>query len=45
MCPASFASAAPIAAGATSMGGILAMYIGRSRNFFNATGLSLFHKR
>jgi hypothetical protein len=44
MCPACIASAAVMAAGAGSTGGILAVYIGKFRNFFSANGLSLFHK-
>jgi len=44
MCPACIASAAVIAAGAGSTGGILAVSIGKFRNFFRASGLGLFQK-
>jgi hypothetical protein len=44
MCPACIASAAVMAAGAGSTGGILAVYIGKLRNFFRASGLGLFQK-
>jgi hypothetical protein len=44
MCPICIASAAVMAAGAGSTGGILAVYIGRFRRFFRASGLGLFQK-
>jgi hypothetical protein len=44
MCPACIASAAVMAAGAGSTGGILAAYIGKFRKLFSANGLSLFQK-
>jgi hypothetical protein len=44
MCPACIASAAVMAAGAGSTGGILALCIGKFRNFFRANGLGLFQK-
>ena len=44
MCPACIASAAAMAAGAGSRGGILAMCIGKFRKFFRANGLGLFQK-
>jgi hypothetical protein len=48
MCPACVASAAVMAAGAGSTGGILAVCIGQirklSRKFFKANGLGLFQK-
>jgi hypothetical protein len=44
MCPACIASAAVMAAGAGSTGGILALCIEKFRSFFKANGLSLFHK-
>jgi hypothetical protein len=43
MCPVCIASAAVMAAGAGSTGGILAVYIGKFRRFFR-DGLGLFHK-
>jgi hypothetical protein len=42
MCPVCIASAAAIAAGAGSTGGILAVCIGKFRNFFRANRLGLF---
>jgi hypothetical protein len=42
--PGSIASAAMMAAGAGSTGGILAVYIGKLKKFFKANGLGLFHK-
>ena len=45
MCPACIASTAVIVAGAGSTGGILAVCIGKFRNFFRANHLSLFQKR
>jgi hypothetical protein len=44
MCPACIASAAVIAAGAASTGGILAVCIGQFRKFFRANGLGPFQK-
>ena len=44
MCPACIASAAAMAAGAGSTGGILAVCIGKFRKFFKANGVGPFHK-
>jgi hypothetical protein len=44
MCPACIASAAMMAAGAGSTGGILAVCIGKFRRVFRANGLGLFKK-
>lgn len=44
MCPVCIASAAVVAAGAGSTGGILAVCIGKFRRFFDANGLGLFQK-
>jgi hypothetical protein len=44
MCPACIASAAVMAAGAGFAGGILAVCVGKFRNFFGANGLGLFQK-
>jgi hypothetical protein len=44
MCPVCIASAAVMAAGAGSTGGILAVCIGRFRKFFRANGSALFQK-
>jgi hypothetical protein len=44
MCPACIASAAVMAAGAGSTGGILAACIGKLRKVFGANGLGLFQK-
>ena len=44
MCPACVASAAVIVAGAGSTGGILVLCIGKFRNFFRVSSLSLFQK-
>jgi hypothetical protein len=44
MCPACIASAAVMVAGAGSTGGILALCIGKFRNFFRASSLGLFQK-
>jgi len=44
MCPVCIASAAMMAAGAGSTGGILAVYIGKFKKLFRASGLGLFHK-
>jgi hypothetical protein len=44
MCPVCIASAAAMAAGAGSTGGILAVYIEKFRRVFRASGLGLFRK-
>jgi hypothetical protein len=44
MCPACIESTAIIVAGAGSTGGILALFLGRFRKLFRATGLGLFNK-
>jgi hypothetical protein len=44
MCPVCIASAAVMAAGAGSTGGILAVCIGKFRTFLRAHGLGLFQK-
>src|ERR1700676_3736591 len=44
MCPACIASAALMAAGAGSTGGILAVCMGKFRKLFRANGLGLFQK-
>jgi hypothetical protein len=44
MCPVCIVSAAMMAAGAGSTGGILAVYIDKLRKFFRANGLGLFEK-
>jgi hypothetical protein len=44
MCPACIASAAVMAAGAGSTGGILALCIGKFRRFFRTNGLGLFRE-
>ena len=44
MCPACFEGAAVVAAGAGSMGGILAVCIGKFRRFFGASGRGLNQK-
>jgi hypothetical protein len=44
MCAACIASAAVMAAGTGSTGGILAVYIGKFGKFFRASGLGLFQK-
>src|SRR5258705_12447273 len=44
MCPACIVSAAVMAAGAGSTGGILAVCIGKFRNFFRTNGLACFRK-
>jgi hypothetical protein len=44
MCPACIASTAVMVAGAGSAGGILAVCIGKFRNFFRANRLGLFQK-
>jgi hypothetical protein len=44
MCPACIASAAVMAAGAGSTGGILAVCIGKFRSFFRANGFGLIQK-
>jgi hypothetical protein len=45
MCPACIASTAVMVAGAGSTGGILALCIGKFRNFFRVNRLSLFQKK
>jgi hypothetical protein len=45
MCPVCIASTAVMVAGAGSTGGILALCIGKFRNFFRVSSLSLFQKR
>jgi len=44
MCPACMSSTAVMVAGAGSMGGILAVCIGKFRKFFRASSLGLFQK-
>jgi hypothetical protein len=44
MCPACIASTAVMVAGAGSTGGILAVCIGKFRNFLRANRLGLFQK-
>jgi hypothetical protein len=44
MCPVCIASAAMMAAGAGSTGGILAVWISRFRKIFSASGLRLLQK-
>jgi hypothetical protein len=44
MCPVCIASAAVMAAGAGSTGGILAVYMGKFKKLFKANGLGLFQK-
>jgi hypothetical protein len=44
MCPACIASAVAMVAGAGSTGGIVAVCIGKFRNFFKAHGFGLFQK-
>ncbi|MFZ0877967.1 MAG: hypothetical protein WA002_00605 [Candidatus Acidiferrales bacterium] len=44
MCPACIASAAVMAAGAGSTGGILAVYVGKFRKIFKANGLGRLQK-
>jgi hypothetical protein len=44
MCPGCIASAAAMAAGAGSTGGILAVCAGKFREFLRANGLGLFRK-
>jgi hypothetical protein len=44
MCPVCIASAAIMAAAVGSTGGILAVCIGKFREFFKANGLGLFQK-
>jgi hypothetical protein len=44
MCPVCIASAAVMAAGAGSTGGILAVCIDKFRKVFRASGLGLFQK-
>jgi hypothetical protein len=45
MCTACIASTAVMVAGAGSTGGILALCIGKFRNFFRVSSFSLFQKR
>ena len=45
MCPACIASTAVMVAGVGSTGGILALCIGKFRNVFRVSRLSLFQKR
>ncbi len=45
MCPACIESTVVMVAGAASTGGILAACIGKFREFFKASGLSLFQGR
>ncbi|HZW79094.1 MAG TPA: hypothetical protein VFF50_01370 [Candidatus Deferrimicrobiaceae bacterium] len=44
MCPVCIESAAVVAAGAVSTGGIVAVCIGKLRKLFRANGLGLFQK-
>jgi hypothetical protein len=44
MCPVCIASAAVMAAGAGSTGGVMVVWIGRFRKVFSASGLRLFQK-
>jgi hypothetical protein len=44
MCPVCIASAAGMAAGVGSMGGILSACIGKFRKVFRASGLGVFEK-
>jgi hypothetical protein len=44
MCPACIESAAVMAAGAVSTGGILAVCIGKFKKFFHASGFALLQK-
>jgi hypothetical protein len=44
MCPACIESAAAMAAGAASTGGILAVCVGKIRRFLSANHLALFEK-
>ena len=44
MCPACIESAAVMAAGAASTGGILAMCIGKFKKFFKASDFAMFQK-
>jgi hypothetical protein len=44
MCPACIESAAVMAAGAASTGGILAVCVGKIRRFLRANHLALFQK-
>ncbi len=45
MCPACIESAAVMAAGAASTGGILAVCIGKFRNFLKASDFGLFQAK
>ena len=44
MCPACVSSTAVMVAAATSTGGILVVCIGKFKNLFRTSGLSLFQK-
>ncbi len=44
MCPACIESAAVMVAGVGSVGGVLAVCIGKFTRLFKASGLGLFHK-
>ena len=44
MCPACIANAAVMVAGVGSTGGIVAVYIGKFKRLFKASGLSLIRK-
>jgi hypothetical protein len=44
MCPACIENTALMVAGAGSMGGVLALYIGKVRKLFRASSLGLFNK-
>jgi hypothetical protein len=44
MCPACIENTALMVAGAGSMGGVLALYIGKFRKLFRASSLGLFNK-
>ena len=44
MCPACIENTALMVAGAGSMGGVLALYIGKFRRLFRASSLGLFNK-
>jgi hypothetical protein len=44
MCPVCIANAAAMVAGAGSMGGVLAVYIGKLKRFFGSNRLGLYRK-
>ena len=44
MCPACIENTALMVVGAGSMGGVLALYIGKVRRLFRASSLGLFNK-